>query len=223
MGVSVIIPAFNEQQNIKATIETIFNLKEVEEVIVVDDGSTDKTYQQAIKTEAKVFQLASNQGKGAALNQGVSKTNNDVFLLLDADLRESAIESKKLLMPVLEGKVDMTVAKFPPPKQKGGFGLVKTLATWSLKKITGQDFSAPLSGQRALTKDVIKEVSPFSSGFGVEVGLTVSAWQAGFKIEEIPVQMKHRFTNRDWKGFWHRGQQFKDIVVVLASTIRREN
>lgn len=223
MCVSVIIPAFNEQQRIKTTIETAFSLEHVSEVIVVDDGSTDKTYQEAIQTKATVFQLAANQGKGAALNQGINRANSDIFLLLDADVGESAIEAQKLLTPVLEGEMDMTVAKFPTAEQKGGFGVVKTLAAWGVKKITGQSFSAPLSGQRVLTKDVIKAVDKFAPGFGVEVALTIAAWQAGFKIQEIPVQMYHRFTTRDWSGFWHRGQQFKDIAFVLASLIRRGN
>ena len=220
MCVSVLIPAFNEEERIKVTIETVFSLKEIEEVIVIDDGSTDATYEQAVQTDAKVIRLMSNQGKGAALNQGLNKIMGEFILLLDADLGASAIEATKLLTPVLEDQVDMTIAEFPHNSHKGGFGLAKNLAAWGLKKITGYSFSAPLSGQRAFTKQVLKEIKPFAPGFGVEVALTIAVCQAGFTVEEIPVEMKHRFTKRDWQGFWHRGQQFKDIAFVLASTIK---
>lgn len=220
MSVSVLIPAFNEEKEIKSTIETVSNLAEVEEVIVIDDGSEDNTYHQALETEAKVIQSPVNQGKGAALNRGLKVAQEDIVLLLDADLGKSALEAKKLLTPLLAGEVDMTVAKFITQGQKGGFGLVKRLAAWSLKIITGRSFTAPLSGQRALTKEVIGEINEFAPGFGVEVGLTIAASQAGFKIKEVPVNMKHRFTGRDLKGFWHRGRQFKDIVIILASQLR---
>ncbi|MFO7820148.1 MAG: glycosyltransferase family 2 protein [Halanaerobacter sp.] len=220
MSVSVLIPAYNEEKQIKATIETASNLAEVEEVIVIDDGSGDKTYHQALQTEAKVIQSPVNQGKGAALNRGLKMVQEDIILLLDADLGKSAREAKKLLNPLLEGEVDMTVAKFITPSQKGGFGLVKRLATWGLRIITGRCFAAPLSGQRAVTKEVIREIKEFAPGFGVEVGLTIAAFRAGFKIKEVPVNMRHRFTGRDLKGFWHRGRQFKDIVIILASQLR---
>ncbi|MBM7555251.1 glycosyltransferase [Halanaerobacter jeridensis] len=220
MGVSVLIPAFNEEERIKLTIETVFKLNEVQEVIVIDDGSTDSTYQQALQTKAKVLQLTVNQGKGAALNFGLKEVEEDTILLLDADVGVTAIEAQKLITPVIKREADMTVAKFPKVTNQGGFGLVKKLATWGLKIITGQEFTAPLSGQRAVNSRIIKEINNFAPGFAVEVALTIATWQAGFKIKEIAVDMCHRVTGRNLKGFYHRGQQFKDIAVVLVSALR---
>ncbi|MGM0369772.1 MAG: glycosyltransferase family 2 protein [Bacillota bacterium] len=217
MNVSVLIPAFNEEDKIKTTIDTVFKLELVDEVIVVVDGSTDATYQQTKKTKAKVIQLPYNQGKGAALNHGLRKVKGDIILLIDADLEQTAIEAQKLLAPVVEEKVDMTIAKFPPVQQNVGCGLVKKLATWGLKKITGRFFSAPLSGQRAMKREVLKKINKFAAGFRVEVALTIDAWQAGFEIAEIPVEMKHRITANTLSGFWHRGKQFKDVALVLFS------
>lgn len=221
VAVSVLIPAFNEEKQIKSTIETAFGLNGVKEVIVIDDGSTDRTYQQAVQTQAKVLQLSSNHGKGFALNYGMQQVNEDIILLLDADVGTTAVEAQKLLNPVIKKQVDMAVAKFPKTNKKGGFGLVKKLATWGLKIITGQYFTAPLSGQRAINKKVIEEINEFAPGFAVEVALTIAVWQSGFKIEEIPVNMTHRVTGRTLKAFYHRGQQFKDIAFVLASTLRK--
>jgi len=221
VAVSVLIPAFNEEKKIKLTIRTVFELKGISEVIVIDDGSKDKTYQKALETEAKVLQLSTNQGKGAALNLGLQEVQEDIILLLDADIGRSAKEADKLLAPVKERRADMTVAKFPELDKKSGFGLVKGLATWGLKGITGEIFLAPLSGQRVISKEIVNNINNFATGFGVEVALTIAVWKAGFSIEEIPVNMTHRFTGRDFKGFWHRGKQFKDILTVLASAYIR--
>jgi glycosyltransferase involved in cell wall biosynthesis len=217
LNVSVLIPAFNEENKIKATINTVFKLEFVNQVIVIEDGSTDFTYQQAKQTKAQIIQLPYNQGKGTALNHGLRQAEGDVILLLDGDLGETALEAQKLLVPIVEGKADMTIAQFPPVQQNVGCGLVKKLAVWGLRKITGRVFTAPLSGQRAIRRQVLNKTKKFATGFGVEVALTINVWQAGFEIVEIPVEMKHRITANNLSGFWHRGKQFKDVALVLFS------
>ncbi|MGM0502634.1 MAG: glycosyltransferase family 2 protein, partial [Bacillota bacterium] len=112
MNVSVLIPAFNEEQQIKETIDTLYKIKAVKEILVIDDASTDSTYQQALKTKAEVFTLPYNQGKGAALNYGLKKVKEDIILLIDADLGESALEAQKLLYPIFNGQAEMTIAQF---------------------------------------------------------------------------------------------------------------
>ena len=77
--------------------------------------------------------------------------------------------------------------------------------------------STPLSGQRAMTVDAFRAVSPFAPGFGMEVAMTVDALRAGFRVVEVPVEMSHRETGRDLAGFVHRGKQFKDILEALAA------
>lgn len=220
-SISVLIPAYNEEDRIEETVNNIKSLGCIFEIIVVDDGSEDNTYQKAKQVATKVIRLDRNQGKGAALNQGLGEVKGDIVLLLDADLGDSSAEALKLLDPILEGRADMSIAKFPPSQVKGGFGLVKGLANWGLKKFTCQEFSAPLSGQRALSKDVIKNIDSFAKGFGVEVALTLDVCQAGFKVEEVPVEMKHRESKRNLRGFIHRGRQFKDVTMVLLYRINK--
>ncbi|AGB40545.1 glycosyl transferase [Halobacteroides halobius DSM 5150] len=219
--VSVLIPAYNEETTIGTTIKAITNIDFVSEIVVIDDGSKDDTFKQAKRAGASVLSLDTNQGKGAALNYGIQQVTGDIILFIDADLEDSAREAKKLLRPVLNEEADMTIAQFPPAEVKGGIGLVKGLATWGLKKITNQDFKTPLSGQRALTMDLVKKVRKFANGFGVEVALTIDACKLGFKVVEVPVNMTHRETKRNIRGFLHRGKQFKDVLKVLASKIRR--
>ncbi len=141
-----------------------------------------------------------------------------MLLLLDADLGSSASEAIKLLEPVLKGEADMAIADFPKTTKRGGFGLVKGLASWGIKKCCGLSVLEPLSGQRAISASVIRAVKKVDRGFGAEVGLTIDAARRGFKILEVPTAMSHAVTGRDLSGFTHRGWQF---YYVLRTILRR--
>lgn len=214
--VVALIPAYNEERFIHDTVSSLVEINEIAEIVVVDDASTDRTAELAAWAGAKVVGLPRNSGKGAALNRGVAEISADVVVLLDGDLGASAGEARLLLEPVLAGRADMTVAGFPPARRKGGFGLVKGLARRGIKMYTGLEMKSPLSGQRAMTRPVLDKLLPFDSGYGVEVGLTIKAARAGFKVLEVPVQMTHAETGRDLKGFLHRSRQFWHITRVLA-------
>ncbi|HZK18475.1 MAG TPA: glycosyltransferase family 2 protein [Clostridia bacterium] len=214
--VSVLIPAYNEEDKIGDTVGAAFTIPFVHEVVVVDDASTDNTAGIAETAGAKVCALRKNLGKGGALNHGALVITGDIVLLLDGDLGKSAIEARLLLQPVLDGEADMTIASFPPPVIKGGFGLVKGLARKGIKFFSGYEMKSPLSGQRAMKRAVLEAMLPFSSGFGVEVGATLRAAMKGYSLLEVPVQMTHAETGRDLRGFVHRGSQFADVAVVLA-------
>ena len=89
--VSIIIPAYNEEGKIKDTLLGIVNINEINEIIVVDDGSSDKTTDVAKSVESekiKVFKLEKNRGKGYALNYGldIAMKNADIIGFLDGDL-----------------------------------------------------------------------------------------------------------------------------------------
>ena len=103
----------------------------------------------------------------------------DVLVLLDGDLGATAAEAGTLLEPVLAGAADMTIATLPKPPASGGFGLVKGLARWGIRRLSGFEPTAPLSGQRALSRAAWEAATPFATGYGVEVGLTVRAARAG--------------------------------------------
>ena len=214
--VSVIIPAYNEAAHIAATVSAVKSLPVVTEVIVVDDASTDRTALVAEKAGARVIRATTNSGKGAALNQGIAAARGEIVVFLDADLRESASEAAKLILPVIRKEADMTIARFPAPRKKGGFGLVKGIASAGIRYFTGLEVKAPLSGQRAFGRKALKAVLPLADGYGVEVALTIRAARQGLRIVEVPLMMEHRESGRDLKGFLHRGRQFRDILYTLG-------
>lgn len=221
MSVLVLVPAYNEEARIKATIEAIASIADVDTIRVVNDGSTDRTASIARACGVDVLDMGENVGKGEALNRASRAADADIIVFLDGDLGSSAVEAAKIIQPVLKQETDLCIAKFPPPKKKGGFGFVKRLASWGIRQ-EGFESAEPLSGQRAMTKQVLQDVLPFHSGYGIELGMTIRALRKGYRIMEVPVNMTHAETGRDIAGFLHRGRQFVDVArVILKERGRR--
>lgn len=222
MTTVALVPAHNEAGRITATVTAARAIPGVSRVFVVDDASTDDTGNLALAAGAEVLRLHTNVGKGAALDEGLARVRDeaDVLLLLDGDLGSSASQGDLLLAPVLAREADMTVATFPPSELKAGFGLVKGLARRGIRVLGGSaarafPATAPLSGQRAMTRACWERVTPFAFGYGVEVALTVRALRCGLRVVEVPTAMEHAATGRDVAGFSHRGIQFAHVAGAL--------
>ncbi len=222
MSVTVLIPAHDESERIGETVSAARALAGVTRVLVIDDASGDDTARRAEAAGAEVLRLAANVGKGAALDAGLARVraDADVLLLLDGDLGQSASQASLPLEPVLAGRAAMSIAAFPPPLGKAGFGLVKGLARLGIRTLggsAGRAFPAlaPLSGQRAMSRECWQRVTPFAFGYGVEVALTVRALRAGLAVVEVPTTMTHAASGRDASGFAHRARQFGHVAMAL--------
>jgi glycosyltransferase involved in cell wall biosynthesis len=219
--VCALIPAFNEARRIGATVAAVRSRPEVSTIVVADDGSTDATAARAKEAGADIVLNLRHGGKGAALSEAYRAAGGEaeVFLLLDADLGSSATELVKLLQPLLAGVADMTIATIPPDpdahreRRAGGHGLVVGLARRAIERRTGLVVSQPLSGQRALRREVVDSIGGrFADGFGVEVALTIAASHAGFRILEVPAEFRHAVTASNIKGALHRARQFVHVA-----------
>lgn len=218
-NISVIIPARNEADKIALTIKSLMESKPIEigdaEIVVVDDASIDETSEEAKRAGAtKVVRLSRHRGKGAALKRGIEEARGEILLFVDADLGETAKNLWQLIKPILEGEADMTIAAPPPDPEGGGFGFVKGFSAWAIKTATGFKPSAPLSGQRALKRSVLKRVC-IAEGYAVETALTIDALREGFRIKEVPIPFVHRALGKSWRGFAHRAKQFWDIFWAV--------
>lgn len=218
-----LIPAHNEGLKIADTVAATLAVPGVTSAIVIDDASDDDTAARAEGAGAKVVRLYSNVGKGGALQVGANRSEDaDIVLLLDGDLGNTAAQAALLLEPVVRGEADMTIAKFPRPAAKAGFGLVMNLARKAISRADGTfDAQAPLSGQRAMTRACLDATLPFGAGYGAEVVLTVRALRAGFRVLEVDTTMTHAATGRDLAGFVHRGKQFVHVALAVAK-LKRE-
>lgn len=218
MSVIALIPAHDEAGRIADTVRAARSVDAIDRVVVIDDASTDGTGDMAREAGAEVLTLDVNRGKGGALQAGLDAVAHsaDVIVLLDGDLGATAAQAGLLLEPVLGGAADMTIATLPRPAGSGGFGLVKGLARAGIKALSGYEPTAPLSGQRALSRAAWQTATPFARGYGVEVGLTVKVARAGLRVMEVPTTMAHAATGRDVAGFMHRGRQFVQVAAALA-------
>lgn len=215
MTVTVVLPAYNEESRIVDTLKAVKGLSLVDEIIVVNDGSTDRTAEQVREMAITLIDLPTNQGKGGAMNAALPYINCDLVVFLDADLGSSAKEAVKIIQVVADGLCDLAIAAFPAPTRKGGFGLVKGTAAWAIRRAGKMEVTAPLSGQRAMTRKALEMLSPFDEDYGVELGMTIKALALGLRVMEVPTTMSHKETGRDIKGFLHRGKQFIDVIRVL--------
>ena len=203
MKVAAVIPAFNEEETIGPVLDAVTSLPEIAEIIVVNDGSTDRTGEVARRHGARVHDLLTNQGKGAAMQAGANCTQADVILFLDADLIGlSARHVRTLLHPVVDGEADMSIGVF-----EGG-----RVAT-DLAQVV-----APyLSGQRAVRRALLSAISDLEvSRFGVEIALTRYAKRTGSRVVEVELSdLTHRMKEEKLglvRGFAARMRMYWEIV-----------
>lgn len=227
MNAAVLIPAYNEAETITATVKAAAQIPGVSQVVVINDGSTDDTGRLAEQAGARVVDMPTNMGKGAALNKGWHSVLAPFYLLLDGDLGETARLAYELLVPVFAGEADMTIAHFAAHQGHNegtmGFGIVRRFAAWAIRRYGGIRLNSPLSGQRAVNRAVLETVGGFAPGFGVEIALTLQAAWAGFRIQEVPLAMQHRATGRGLDGFCHRGRQFVQIISTLRRCLKERS
>lgn len=213
--ITAIIPAYNEEARLPGTIAALRKFSFPLQIVVVDDGSTDRTVTIAKELADEVLVTGKNQGKGYAVDLAWRQVPGEILLFVDADLEDSAERLEALIPPLIENTADMTIAAFPPASKRGGFGLVKGLARNGIKCLTGQTFASPLSGQRGIRRTLLEAIGGFPKGWGIEAALTIDALRKGFRIQEVFIQLTHREMGRGFKGFMHRGEQLLQISQTL--------
>lgn len=227
--VAVVIPAYNEADRIAATVIAARTLPGVDVVVVVDDGSTDRTWLAARDAGARALRYRGNRGKGMAMAVGaveVAKLDQRQpadgprhLLFLDADLGVTAGCAGPLIAPVASGEADVTIAVFAARVKLGGHGFVVRLSGAGIRLATGWTPAQPLNGQRCLSRDAFEAARPLARGFGVETAMSIDLRRKGMRILEVEVEMAHRATGSDLRARLHRGRQFADVAMALATRV----
>lgn len=209
MCITVIIPAYNEEQTIGNVLDCVKKVKEISQVIVVSDGSTDNTVLAAKAYNIDVIELTENIGKGGAMMAGIEKCINENVLFLDADLIGLTPKHvMDLVLPVVNNETDMTIGIF-----KNG-RIVTDLA----QKVTPY-----LSGQRAVKKSLIDKIPNMDiSRYGVEVALTKYVEKNQIRTKEVYLEDMTHVTKEEklgvLKGMQARFKMYWDILKILNSS-----
>jgi glycosyltransferase involved in cell wall biosynthesis len=220
-ALAVIVAARNEADRIGATLDALAGAFPGAKLIVADDASTDGTAEAAMAAGARVVSRGRPHGKGANLTAAAEAVLSgepvpDLVLLCDGDLGASAAGLGPLVDAVERGECDLAVAAFSR-RVGGGFGVALGFARWAIHRRCGLETSAPISGQRALRAEVLRAALPFARGYGMEVGMTIDAVRAGYRLREYELDLSHRAGGRSLAGFAHRGRQLADFARVYFS------
>lgn len=183
--VTVIIPAFNEEKNLGQVIEDIKNNEILDEIIVVDNASTDNTAQIAKQYDAKVV-FCEDKGKGYAMEKGLQEAKNEVIVFLDADVKNYDRNVLAILAnPIIQKEVDFVKSTFD--RKEGG--KVTELVTKPMLNILYPNmykFSEPLSGMIAGKKSMLEKIE-FEKDYGVDIGILIDVIEMGAKVKEVNI------------------------------------
>ncbi|HOR42039.1 MAG TPA: glycosyltransferase family 2 protein [Atribacterota bacterium] len=212
---AILIPAYNEEPRIDSVLKVVCSYRDEKRIIVIDDGSSDRTAEQAQKYSVEVLRHNYNRGKGAALQTGIAQVGNaDYWLFLDADLVSLKEAHLNALLRPLENNnnVGMTVGIFETGSKFG----VNYWVSFA------QKYFSILNGQMALSGGFIKMLPDLSwAKFGVEIFLTKLADYYGIKMANpiLPGLTHHIKEDKLGlgAGFLYRLQMYRECLYALIN------
>lgn len=214
---SIVIPCYNEENNILALVKKVLESPiKNKEIIVVDDCSKDGTRkvleEQVRPLVSKIIYHKVNGGKGAALRTGFQAATGDVVIIQDADLEYDPMEYPQVVNPIFEGKAEVVYgSRFLGQKRKGY--LANRLANWALTTFsnlfTHQKLTDMETCYKAFRREVIQSVDIEENRFGFEPEITAKLSKMKIKIQEVPISYYPR-TNEEGKKIG-----FKDGVRAI--------
>ena len=224
------IPAYNEQDNILNTYNSIIsynkNNKTNYNVIVINDGSTDKTKEILEKNNIPHINLIHNLGIGGAVQTGYKyayKNNYDIAIQFDGDGQHDIRYVNKIIEPIIEGTSNMVIgSRFIEEKSKFKSTKFRRLGiniiSFIIKLFTDTKIYDTTSGFRAADKKIIKR---FSSVYPTEYPEPISSVEViklGYKVSEVPVEMNERLGGvssiRSWKNAYYMINVILSIIIV---------
>jgi len=220
-SLAAIVAARDEADRVGETVAALRAAFPAAAIWVADDASTDGTAERALAAGAQVVSRGRPHGKGANVTAAAEAALSaepvpDLILLCDGDLGASAARLAPLVEAVRGGECDLAIAAFSR-RLGGGFGLALGFARWAIRRLCGAETGAPISGQRVLRAETLRATLPFAAGFGMEIGMTVDAVRAGYRLGEYELDLEHRATGRTAAGFLHRGAQLRDFARAYST------
>jgi len=212
MKLSIIIPCYNEISTIKKIVEKIkTNYKDIHEIIIVDDFSTDGTRQKIENLNVdRVIYNDSNYGKGFSIRKGIEQASGNIILIQDADLEYEPQDYYKLIAPIKEGSADVVYgSRFVGSSQKRVLFFWHRVFNYFLTLLSNMFTDLNLTdmecGYKLFKHDVIKNINLEENRFGFEPEITAKISKLDIKIYEVGVQYHGRDYSQGKKITWKDG------------------
>ena len=222
---TIIIPAYNEEATVVRSIRRVLSarIKGVSvNLVVIDDGSTDRTKKELVKIKNKRIRVLShrhNLGKGAAIRTALEKAVGDIFVIQDADLEYDPADLNFLLAPILDGRADVVfgsrfVGSGPHRVIYFWHRVANQLITLLCDCFTNLNLTDIETGYKAFTKEVAQKIVLEENRFGFDPEFTVKAAKNNFRIYEVGVSYAGRSYGDGKKIGW------KDGVAAIWTIIK---
>ena len=213
---TAVMPVYNEAVTVAEVASVVLAQRPVEELVIVDDCSTDSTWQQlellaANEPRVKLFRHEVNQGKGAALRTGIAHASSRVVVIQDADLEYDPTEYCLLLTPILSGKADVVFGS----RFLGSAGAHRVLYFWHSvgnnfltlcsNMATDLNLTDMETGYKAFRREVIQAIRIEENRFGFEPEITAKIAKAKARIYEVGISYNGRTYAEGKKIGWRDG------------------
>ena len=215
--ISIILPAYNEAENIGDVIGKVRSLHPAAEVIVIDDGSQDKTAEHALQAGAIVYRHPYNIGNGAAVKSGIRVASGDILVFMDADGQHDPADIQKLLDDTCD--YDMVVGARSLKGQASfgrafGNGLFNWLGAY-VAKFPIQDLT---SGFRAIKADLARTfIYLLPNTYSYPTTITLGVLRSGRPVKYVPIEARKRKRGKSKIKFFQDGIRFFMIIVKICT------
>jgi glycosyltransferase involved in cell wall biosynthesis len=209
---TVIVPAFNEEETILRVIERVREVPFSLQIIVVDDCSSDRTAELVEGLpDVELLRHERNQGKGAALRTGFARATGRVVVVQDADLEYDPADIPDLVRPILAGHADVVYgSRLIGGRPQRVHLFWHKVGNKTLSLVTNVLYNTTLSdmetGYKAFTLEVLRAIEPLrESDFRIEPELTAKICRGGFRVYEVPISYYGRSYAEGKKITWRDG------------------
>lgn len=206
--VTAIVPALNEEATIREVVERLLALPVTIQVVVIDDGSTDRTGEilQEFGDRIDVIRNARPGGKGMAIRKGLALALGKVVVIQDADLEYVPEELTLLVKPILEGKTNVAYgtrfSKGLPKDMALPNKIVNVLLVWSVRLLYGKKLTDEATCYKAFRRELIDEMNLVCTRFEFCPEVTAKSYLMGESILEVPISYVPRTKEAGKKIRW---------------------